>query len=110
MTDPTGGTTTYVYDLDGELTSVTDPNGNTVTYSYNTLGLVVGRVGAWQVTGDSEVSVATYTYDADGDLLHATDGDGAHDSYTYNGLNELTSSPTPTATPPRTPTTAMATS
>ena len=32
---PTGGLTTYSYDLDGDVLSTTDPDDHTITYSYN---------------------------------------------------------------------------
>ena len=35
QTSPTGGVTTYTYDLVGNLTETVDPDGHTIQYTYN---------------------------------------------------------------------------
>ena len=59
------GTTTYSYDADGQLTSVSLPGGRTITYQY----------------------------DADGNRVSVTD-DGVTTDYTANDLNEYTAAGT----------------
>src|SRR5947209_18612359 len=55
-------TTSYGYDTQGNLASVTDPNGNVTTYTFDDFGRMTKQVSP--VTGTS-----TYTYDVAGNLL-----------------------------------------
>jgi RHS repeat-associated protein len=79
-------TTTYAYDGDGNVVSVTDPRGDTASASYNALG----EVTAVTLPGDPSTcpGVApvswTYTYDADGEQLSATDPACGITSQTYD--------------------------
>ncbi len=43
LTQPNGSTVTYVYDNDGELTDTTDEDGRRTTYSYNADGDQTGE-------------------------------------------------------------------
>ncbi len=106
VTDPELNTTTYTYDIDGNLTSVTDPLGNTTTHTYD-------GVGQRTSTTDPNGNIAIYTYDAYGhptgqtidpggltiatsstfdiigNRLTSTDANGNTTAYTYDGLNRL---------------------
>ncbi len=59
---PTGAnTTTYLYDLVGNLASVTEPNGVVTRYSYHSLNRLIGET----VSESSGTSVASYSYTLD---------------------------------------------
>jgi RHS repeat-associated protein len=112
-----GGATTYGYDSEGNLTSVTPPSplgGETITYdslsrvasatdgkgqktsyTYDNLDRVTQILygGATQCT-PSTGNCITYTYDADGNRTGMTDQSGTT-SYYYNALNQLTTESLP---------------
>ncbi|GAA0408143.1 DNRLRE domain-containing protein, partial [Acrocarpospora corrugata] len=76
-------TTTYEYDLNGQLTKQTDANGNIRTFTYDLMGR---RIAAHDPdAGDSEEG-----YDAAGRLLWSTDGKGQKVSHTYDDLGRKT--------------------
>ena len=88
--DPAGRTTTWAYNGDpasagGSTTTITDPRGNDTTYSYANLELN----SITRAAGTSGAATTTFQYDPP--------------SWVAPG------SPTPTATPPRTPTTRAGT-
>jgi RHS repeat-associated protein len=75
-------TTTYGYDLHGNLTSVTDPNGNVTSYVYDDFGQLLSQ--------QSPVSgTTTYEYDTAGNLRRTTDANGATTERTYDAANRL---------------------
>lgn len=75
-------TTSYAYDTQGNLTSVTDPNGNATNYSFNDFGEML--------TQQSPVSgVSTYAYDAGGNLVETTDANAATTVRSYDALGRL---------------------
>jgi YD repeat-containing protein len=78
-------TTTYGYDHDGNLVSVTDPNGNVTTYAYDDFGQMLSQTSP--VTGTT-----SYTYDLAGNLLSTTDARGVTTGRTYDALGRVTSS------------------
>ena len=92
--NPADYTTSYGYDPDGNLTSVTDPLGNKATYSYDPLnrkvslttprGNVVGCSCANQYT-------TNYSYDANGNLTSVTDPLGNQTQYGYDAADRQTS-------------------
>ncbi|MEO8494673.1 MAG: RHS repeat-associated core domain-containing protein, partial [Planctomycetota bacterium] len=97
MTGPTG-TTTYEYDLLGQLTAWQEAGGRRVEYSYDAVG---NRVAVndnsveqrYSVNGLNQVVGAggvTYSYDADGNLVQRNDGTEVT-AYTYDADNRLTS-------------------
>lgn len=90
-------TTTYIYDLDGNLVSETDPMGNMTTYSYDLLNRKVAESDpAVSDGGESPVHpVTTYSYDAAGNLISVTDPNGNTTTYTYDALNRKTSETQP---------------
>jgi RHS repeat-associated protein len=93
----TGGvTTTYGYDADGQLISLSLP-GHTITYTYDAAGNRAsvtdnGVMTAYTANNRNEyttVGGTTYQYDADGNLISKTDASGTT-TYTLNDENRLT--------------------
>jgi RHS repeat-associated protein len=82
---PSGGTTSYGYDADGNVTTSRDPDGITTTSGYNAAGLLSGV----SYSGSSAHS-ASYAYDASGHKTGMTDATGSP-SYTWDPFGELTS-------------------
>ncbi|HKR62486.1 MAG TPA: RHS repeat-associated core domain-containing protein [Thermoanaerobaculia bacterium] len=81
LTGAAGGeiTTSYAYDTNGNLTSVTDPNGNATTYTYDDFGQMLEQESP--VTGTTK-----YAYDVAGDLTSVTDANDATTVRTYDSL------------------------
>ncbi|MGC3980766.1 MAG: RHS repeat-associated core domain-containing protein [Steroidobacteraceae bacterium] len=74
--------TSYSYDNNGNLASLTDPASRTTSYGYDALNRLVSQLGpASQTTG--------YGYDAQDNLTSVTDPKSLTTSYTYNGLGDL---------------------
>ncbi len=99
------GTTTYGYDADGQLTSVTLPGGGTVRYAYDASGNRIsvtqdGQTTAY-VTNDmneyTAVGTAQYRYDADGNLVAVSDG-GTTQTYAYDQQNQMVGASGPDGT------------
>ncbi|MGH9140021.1 MAG: hypothetical protein ACRD2I_02635, partial [Vicinamibacterales bacterium] len=77
----TNGTisTTYTYDIHGNLSSVTDPNGNVTTYASSDFGQVI--------TQQSPVTGATgYAYDSAGNLVNSIDANGTTTVRIYDAM------------------------
>jgi RHS repeat-associated protein len=112
MTDPQGGTTSYVYDTLNRLstltqptafgsgsfgftydalsrrTQMTRPNGVTTNYSYNSLSQLLSVL---HQIGTSTIDGATYTVDPAGNRTAKTDMyANVTSNYTYDPLYELT--------------------
>jgi RHS repeat-associated protein len=69
-------TTSYSYDANGNLESVTDPRGGETTYVYDDAGLLTSRVsplGNVSGCGCASQYTTSYGYDADGDQQTVTD-------------------------------------
>lgn len=83
--DPTATTetTSYEYDPQGSLSSMTDNDHNEWDWGYNVLGEQTS------VT-DPDAGTATKTYDDSGNVLTATDARGVTIAYTYDALNRKT--------------------
>ncbi|MEV8631248.1 RHS repeat-associated core domain-containing protein [Streptosporangium sp. NPDC051023] len=75
--------TSYVYDLDGNLTTITDAKGKARTFTFDWLGR---RTTAT----DPDAGTSTTGYDATGNLLWNIDGKNQKISYTYDDLNRRT--------------------
>jgi YD repeat-containing protein len=73
-------TTTYQYDVQGNLLSVTDAKGNVSTMTYDTLG----RKTAMH---DPDMGNWSYLYDAAGNLTKQTDAKGQVLWFQYDALN-----------------------
>ena len=84
--DPMGADllTTYVYDGNSPVRTVTVPNGNVVTHAYDAAGR---RTGSSDTVGD----IAAFTYSANGAVLTVTDGEGNVTSNGYDKAGRLTS-------------------
>ncbi len=73
-------TTTYAYDVLGNLKTLTDAKGNVSTMTYDTLS----RKTAMH---DPDIGDWTYTYDAEGNLTQQTDANNQTISFQYDALN-----------------------
>jgi RHS repeat-associated protein len=98
-------TTTYTYDVDGEMLSETTPNGNLVTganagnhttvYTYDADGEVT-EADQGGGSGYTDVPRLTYYgYDADGNVISKKDPMGDTYTYTFNADDEETLSTNP---------------
>ncbi len=76
-------TTTYGYNTNNNLISVTDANNNTTSYKYDDKGRV------YQVISP-DTGTTTYQYDPAGNLTSKTDAKGITVAYTYDAANRLT--------------------
>jgi YD repeat-containing protein len=85
--------TKYVYDVRGNVTSVTDPLGNLTTQAYD----VFGRPGQKVVSKTATTSITTpaAVYDGNDNVTQATAANGAITTYAYDADDELTSKVTP---------------
>jgi RHS repeat-associated protein len=99
------GTTTYGYDADSQLISVTLPDNGVITYGYDAMGnrntVTQDGVTTAYATNDlnqyTAVGANTYGYDKDGNLT-VTTGAAGTTTYTYDALNQLIGVHTPTDT------------
>lgn len=82
LTEAGAVTTTYEYDLRGDMVTSTDDVGNTRTWKYDALGRVTD-------TTDPDGGAAHTDYDAYGRVDKATDARGQTVSYTYERLNRV---------------------
>jgi RHS repeat-associated protein len=81
-------TTTYVYDLNKNLSSITDGAGNVRNFTYDGLN---NKLTAQDLhaTGDSYFGTYTYTYDDNKNLSSIVDPKSQTVNYTYDALNRL---------------------
>ncbi|MGW1716720.1 ricin-type beta-trefoil lectin domain protein [Streptomyces sp. NPDC002156] len=78
LTEAGAISTTYEYDLRGDMVTSTDEVGHTRTWAYDALGRVVG-------TTDPDAGSTSTDYDAAGRVASATDALGGKLSYSYEG-------------------------
>jgi YD repeat-containing protein len=85
LTGVTGNaiTTSYAYDIHGNLTGVTDPNGNVTSYVYDDFGRMLSQTSP--VTGTT-----TYSYDQAANLVSTTSANSHTTVRTYNELGRVT--------------------
>jgi RHS repeat-associated protein len=83
-TDGAGATTSYGYDLDGHLTSLTYPNGRTVTRTYDAAGNLIS-VTDWQG------HATHFRYDADSNLSEDQFPGNVTTQLSYDDADRLTS-------------------
>ena len=74
--------TTYSYDADDKLISITDHNGNVISYTYDSLGNRISIV-------DPDMGTWRYQYDSIGNLIRQTDAEGTESAFTYDALGRL---------------------
>jgi|GEM_PF-6752391 len=77
-------TTTYAYDVLGNLTSVTDAKGNSASIEYDTLGRKKNMF-------DLDMGYWDYDYYNDGSIKTVMDGNYVTTTYYYDELNRVTS-------------------
>jgi RHS repeat-associated protein len=82
LTEAGAVTTTYDYDLRGDMVTSTDDVGNTRTWKYDALGRITD-------TTDPDTGATHTDYDAYGRVDTATDARGQKVSYTYERLNRV---------------------
>jgi YD repeat-containing protein len=75
--------TTYAYDTENNLTSITDANHNQTVFDYDEFGRV-------KQTNFPSSQIETYSYDANNNLLSKTDRKNQTIQYVYDVLNRLT--------------------
>ncbi len=78
--------TTYGWDLNGKLTSITDTLNNVRNFTYDDLGR---RITAEDLhdPADTTFGTWTYAYDNAGNMTQSVSPNGATVNYTYDGLN-----------------------
>ena len=83
--------TTYSYNLDDSISSITDGRGAVTSYTYNSRALVT-NIGWTVPTGSGIVDPAdvTFSYDNLGNRTQMTDGLGTQ-TYAYDSLSRMTS-------------------
>ena len=69
-------TTSFAYDVKGQLTQVTDPLGRATTMAYTPAGLIAS-------IADAQTNTTSFIYDARGNRTSSTDALGNVTSYTY---------------------------
>lgn len=85
-----GTTTTWSYNLDDTVNSVTDARGASATYIYNNGRRLVNGISYSAPSGITPTSNVSFGYDAAGNRTSMTDGLGTV-SYGYNQLSQMTS-------------------
>lgn len=104
MRDPAGNTT-YVYDENDRLVSVTDPYSKTVSYAYDLLGNRTAitypgdKTVAYEYDGLNRLSkvidwlggVTAYFYDEVGNVVQVSNANGTKAFYAYDDANRLSS-------------------
>jgi RHS repeat-associated protein len=87
-TTPEQGATTYTYNMDDTLNTVTDARGATTTYGYNYRHLVTS-ISYGVPAGVAATPNVTFSYNAAGNRTQMNDGQGST-AYTYDSLGRLT--------------------
>ncbi|PYS21235.1 MAG: hypothetical protein DMF72_18040 [Acidobacteria bacterium] len=85
-----GTSTTYSYNNDDTLNSVTDARGASASYVYNNYRGLVNGINYYAPSGVANTPSVSFTYDAAGNRTSMTDGLGST-SYNYDSLSRMTS-------------------
>lgn len=80
------GTTTYAYDLNKNLTSITDAAANVRSFTYDGLNRRLTAEDL-HVSGDGAYGTSTYSYDDAGNLTQQVDPKSQTVNFTYDPLN-----------------------
>src|SRR5262249_36303612 len=86
VTDQRGNTTTYRFNVQGQITDVTDADGQVTVFGYDPqTGRLLSRAGSaiCAACGDPAAGGVTYQYDAQGRLTKVTDALNHPTTYTY---------------------------
>lgn len=111
VTDPLGHMTSYGYDGAGNQTTVTDADGNQTVTTYDPNNRVTSvqsglnydsSTSTFDCLSGNTCPTTTYTYDGNGNKLTETDPDGNTTLYTYNSSNQMTAEQTGLAYNPST--------
>ncbi len=87
VTNPAGHVTTMSnYDAHGHVGTITDPNGVVTNLTYHVRGWLLSRA----VTADGITETTTYTYDGVGQMTKVTLPDNSTVNYTYDDAHRLT--------------------
>ncbi|MBI1748532.1 MAG: RHS repeat protein, partial [Acidobacteria bacterium] len=104
-TDPSGNTTTIVYDARGNPTAITDSLGNQTSLTYDTRGLPItvrdsqGNLTSFSydtrgnviTLSDSLGQATRYEYDLSGNIIRIIDSEGRAKTLAYDPINRATS-------------------
>ena len=90
-TDRLDGISSYTYDTNDRITSITAPNGVVTTFVYDVLGRLLEE-------HSPDRGTLTYTYDLADNVTSITDGRGITATYSYDNLERVTSVTYPDAT------------
>jgi RHS repeat-associated protein len=85
---PYAATTTYGYDAQDAITSITQPDGETQQLTYDSNGNLLTSTNA-------AGNMTTFTYNNDNEPTSVTDAAGIKTTYSYNATADLTGSSTP---------------
>ncbi|RJQ43130.1 MAG: hypothetical protein C4538_12520 [Nitrospiraceae bacterium] len=80
------GDTTYIYDTNMNITSITDPKGNITVMTYDTNGNMLTKTEAYRT--DHEMTT-TYTYNSFGQVLTVTGNNGIMTNYVYDAMGNM---------------------
>ncbi len=82
--------TTYTYDKNRNLKTITTPDNITTTYTYDSLNRQLSKQQPGQDENGNNVTIVTsMTYNADGQKATTTDAKGNTTTYTYNNRGQL---------------------
>jgi RHS repeat-associated protein len=94
VTDAAGQITTYAYNAQGQVTSMTNPKGEVTALTYHTADESgkrrKGRVASIDGPLAGTTDVTTFDYDNAGNLAKVTGPDGYHLAMTYDAIDRLT--------------------
>ena len=88
LTHAHGGTDSYSYDDNGDVTAAVDPGGRSTVMAYDPLRRLVRQI-------DPTGGETQFVYDRDDSLLSVIDPEGRTTSYAYNGFGDLLSQTSP---------------
>ena len=82
VTDQYGASSTYYYNLAGQVAKAIDVNGNVLRYAYDSEGNLVAMT-------DQKGNITSYTYDEEGNMTSVINALGKRTSYTYTATGLL---------------------
>jgi len=102
-TDPLGNTTTFGYDAQGDLATVSDPLGNTTRRAYDAASRLTAQtdprgfatsfaydpLNRLTQIADAQGGLTAFSYDGNGNLLTVTDARGNATTHTYDSMDRL---------------------